>query len=280
MMEFHAFHSTGGEFSYGEVYWFFFQGSHVLVAESDNGLVVPRGDAWQQLADTGLRHHIIGTLDGCLCHCVELDEQVIPPKPYQFMGLRGLFGRIDDALLAAAGVAFQVMDWDRTHVYCGRCGTPTEMREHERVRVCPACRLPAYPRISPVVMGLVVRDQELLLARSPHFAPGVFSAIAGFCEPGETLETALAREIREEVNVIVNEFQYFGSQPWPFPHSLMVSFTCRYESGVVVANPAEIEDARWFSIDALPLLPHPVSIARKLIDATVAQMKARYYALH
>ena len=133
--------------------------------------------------------------------------------------------------------------------------------------VCPACGLLAYPRISPAVMVLIERGDELLLARSPRFRPGIFSALAGFVEAGETLEHCAHREVREEVGVEINNLRYFSSQPWPFPDSLMVAFFADYVSGDITPEPSEIEEAHWFSRSALPSLPDPVSIARQLIDA-------------
>ncbi|MHB8353560.1 MAG: NAD(+) diphosphatase [Burkholderiales bacterium] len=266
--------------SAGEQLWFIFQGSHLLVTHSEGTVGLPNNGVVSFLANAIVRHHVIGQLEGRVCHGIEINVQVPPPSGYIFASLRSLFGRTDEVLLALAGRALQIVDWDRTHLYCGHCGTPTVLRAHERVRSCPSCQLMVYPRIAPVVMGLILRDQELLLARSPHFAPGVYSAIAGYCEPGESLEMALKREIREEVGLVVRDIQYFKSQSWPFPHSLMVAFTCHYQSGVVIPQPGEIEDARWFSIDALPGLPHPVSIARQLIDATLLQMISRHHALH
>ena len=132
---------------------------------------------------------------------------------------------------------------------------------------CPSCGLLAYPRISPVVMVLIQRGNELLLARSPHFTPGVFSALAGFVEAGETLEQCAVREVREEVGVEIANLRYFRSQPWPFPDSLMVAFFADYAGGTITPDPSEIEAADWFSRDALPTLPDPVSIARQIIDA-------------
>ncbi len=261
-------------------FWFIFQGSQLLVSDSESAPTLPSGKTWRTLARHALRTHTLTSQRRYRGYAVEVDEAYVAPEGYRFTGLRTLFGVIDEDLLSLAGLAFQIIDWDRTHVFCSRCATPTEHAEHEQVRICPACQLRAYPRIAPVVMGLIVRNQEILLARSPHFAPGMYSAVAGFCEAGESLEEALHREIQEEVGVTVTDLQYFRSQPWPFPHSLMVAFVCEYESGIVVPQPSEIEDARWFSVDALPLLPHPVSIARKLIDATVAQIKSRYHALH
>lgn len=266
--------------SAGEPLWFVFQGSQLLVTQADGPIRLPDDGVIALLGEAVVRRHVIGQLGGCICHGIEVGSQTPPPAGYAFAGLRALFGRADEVLLGLAGRALQIIDWDRTHLYCGRCGTHTELRAHERARSCPACKLVVYPRIAPVVMGLILRDQEFLLARSPHFAPGVYSAIAGYCEPGESLELALKREIREEVGVEVRDIRYFKSQPWPFPHSLMVAFTCHYHSGTVVPQPGEIEDARWFPIDALPALPHPVSIARQIIEATRLLMKSRNHALH
>ncbi len=135
----------------------------------------------------------------------------------QWSGLRALFGAIDDSMFAVAGRAFQIVDWDRTHQFCGRCGTPTQVKNSERARECPNCKQVHYPRIAPAILALVRRGRELLLARSPHFAPGMYSALAGFVEPGETLEQTLVREVREEVGIEVANVRYFASQPWPVP---------------------------------------------------------------
>jgi NAD+ diphosphatase len=190
-------------------------------------------------------------------------------------------GRIAHALqrargrhFALAGRAIQLLDWDRSHRYCGRCGTPTEAKAEERARVCPACKLSAYPRIAPAVMALVRREGEILLGRSPHFPPGMYSALAGFVEPGETLEQCLAREVEEEVGVQVSRIRYFASQPWPFPNSLMIAFVCDWSGGEIRPQAGEIEDAKWFNVLQLPKLPSRISIARRLIEAVVNEMRA------
>ena len=144
------------------------------------------------------------------------------------------------------------------------------MKTTEFAMECPSCRLIAYPRISPAVMVLVERGNDLLLARSPHFKPGVFSALAGFVEPGETLEQCAVREVREEVGIEITNLRYFKSQPWPFPNSLMIAYFADYAGGTITPDPSEIEAADWFSRDALPLLPDPVSIARQLIEAALS----------
>src|SRR5205814_7712014 len=140
---------------------------------------------------------------------------------------------------------------------CGRCGTPTEAKREERARVCPACKLTAYPRVAPATMMLVRHGAELLLGRSPHFPPGMFSALAGFVEPGESLEQCVAREIAEEVGVQVHNITYRASQAWPFPHSVMIGFTAEWKAGDIEIDPDEIVDAQWFKVDELPNIPPP-----------------------
>jgi NAD+ diphosphatase len=144
----------------------------------------------------------------------------------------------------------------------------------ERARQCPSCGQTHYPRIAPAVMALVRKGDELLLARSPHFPAGMHSALAGFVEAGESLEQCVHREVKEEVGLEVTNLRYFSSQPWPFPHSLMIAFNCDYAGGEITPEPGEIEAAAWFWIDDLPVLPNRISIARRLIDATIAQIRS------
>jgi NAD+ diphosphatase len=204
---------------------------------------------------------------------VELAAETPAPTGTGWQGLRALFSVLDDAHFALAGRAAQLIEWDRTHQFCGRCGTRTESKRDERVRVCPSCKLAAYPRVAPAVMALVKRGRELLLARSPHFPAGMYSALAGFVEPGESLEQCIAREVAEEVGVRVKNLRYFASQPWPFPHSLMIAFVCDWASGELKPQASEIEAANWFEVLQLPKLPSKISIARRLIDAVVEEIR-------
>jgi NAD+ diphosphatase len=140
----------------------------------------------------------------------------------------------------------------------------------ERAKRCPACNLHAWPRVSPAVIARVTRGNEILLARGRRFPDPIYSVLAGFVDPGESLEEAVVREIREEVGVEVTDLCYFGSQPWPFPHSLMVGFTARWAGGEIRIDEEELVDAAWFDVDALPPVPPRLSIARRLIDDFVA----------
>lgn len=245
-----------------------------LIWDGDR-LLFPLDDSRPRYAPQPLperRRLMLGRLDQRSCLAIEVAAETPAPAGYQWRGLRSLFPLLDEGMIALCGRAFQVLEWDRTHQFCGRCATATQPREDERARACPACGLTAYPRISPVVMGLVIRGRELLLARSPHFPPGMYSAVAGFVEAGEALEHALSREILEETGIRAGGFRYFESQPWPFPHSLMVAFTADYHGGEPVPQPEEIEDVRWFPIDALPELPTTVSIAGRLIRSVVEHL--------
>jgi NAD+ diphosphatase len=261
--------------------WFVVQGAQLLVHVENEAARLPLARRIEELNLAPMRSLYLGTLGDTPCYSIEVNSESQSPSNSQWQGLRSLYGRLDDELFALAGRAVQLIDWDRSHQFCGRCGTPTEHKMNERARQCPVCQLTAYPRIAPAVMCLVKRTNkllrrgELLLARSPHFMKGMYSALAGFVEPGESLEECLAREVQEEVGVEVTNLRYFASQPWPFPHSLMIAFTADYARGELTPEPGEIEDCGWFDIDALPGLPGKISIARRLIDATLAEMRQR-----
>ena len=219
--------------------------------------------------DATVRHYL-GRLGGLDAWALRLDA--VPPG-WRRVPLRAAMMALPAAQREVAARAAQLIEWDRTHRYCGVCGTPTERVEHERARRCPACAHAAYPRVTPAMMVLVWRPGEVLLARAPHFTPGMYSALAGFVEAGETLEQCVERETAEEVNVRITDLRYQGSQSWPFPHSLMLAFTARWTGGEIVPQAGEIEDAQWFPIDALPMIPPRFSISGHLIRDTVAVLQ-------
>ena len=259
----------------GPALWFAFQGAQILILRDEQSASLPHAADLRDLGLAPKRSQYLGILGEQHCFACELEEGSAPPDGMQWSGLRALFGAVDDSLFAIAGRAFQIVDWDRSHQFCGRCGTPTIVKSNERARECPSCKQVHYPRIAPAIMALVRRERELLLARSPHFAPGMYSALAGFVEPGETLEQTLVREVREEVGIEVANVRYFASQPWPFPHSLMIAFNADYAGGEITPEPGEIEAADWFTLDRLPqVLPSKISISRRLIDAALADLSA------
>jgi NAD+ diphosphatase len=270
--------------------WFVFRGDQLLVElgppdprPSDDPRVphrpssarLPLLENNKTLRSDALRTLYLGDLGTLGCWAAEVGSAEAPAG-YGWAGLRSLFSVLGDAHFALAGRALQLLEWDRSHQYCGRCGTPTAPSAEERVRVCPACRLSVYPRVAPAVMALVQRGRELLLGRSPHFPPGMYSALAGFVEPGETLEQCVARELEEEVGVSVASLSYFASQPWPFPHSLMIAFVCDWAGGDIRPQEGEIEAAQWFDVLQLPKLPSKISIARRLIDAVASEIRRKF----
>lgn len=251
--------------------------AHVFVGEA---LVLDAGQAraksWGFYRRLGLqpeRVHAVGRHQGRDHLAVALSgEPDALPQGLRAAGLRQWFGELPDADLAIAMRAVQLLEWDRTHRFCGACGESTEALAGERARRCPRCRLATYPRIAPAMMVLVSRGRQMLLGRGLNFPPGRYSALAGFVEAGETIEQAVVREVREEVGVEISGLRYFGSQSWPFPHSLMIAFRAEWAGGEIRIDPNELADAQWFDPQALPAIPPPVSIARALIDATRAEL--------
>jgi NAD+ diphosphatase len=220
----------------------------------------------------------VGTIAGRHCWAVDASDSAgSSPDATRYTDLMRLYTQVDEPTWAAAGRALQLVEWARNHRYCGRCGTPTEEAPGERARRCPSCGLLAFPRLAPAIITLVERDDgRALLARNARWATGMYSCLAGFVEPGESIEAAVVREVEEEVGIGVADLRYFASQPWPFPHSLMLGFHARHARGEIRCDGREIADAQWFPPDRLPNLPGPISIARRLIDDWVArQTRAR-----
>ena len=249
---------------------FVWRGDKILIRMGESPALPSFADV-VQLGFSGTRLYL-GRLEGLDCVAIGVDADAPESAGWQWRGLRTLFLQLADPLLALAGRAFQIVEWDRSHRFCGRCGTPTRDKSGERTKECPVCGYVAYPRVSPAMMVLVTRDRELLLARARRFPQAVYSALAGFVEAGESVEDCIHREVREEVGVEVGGLRYVASQSWPFPHSLMIAYTAQYVSGELRPCDEEIVDARWFALDALPQLPSPVSVARQLIDTTVARL--------
>jgi NAD+ diphosphatase len=216
----------------------------------------------------------LGVIDGRPCYAVALREGDLPDG-LRAIGLREVFARMEEGpMVAMASRASQTIDWWFGHAYCGRCGGETEPHATEMARACPSCGTLHFPRINPAVITLVHRGgDEVLLAHDRRFRQGFFALLAGFVEPGETLEQAVAREVREEVGLEVEDLRYFGSQAWPFPSQLMVGFFARYRSGEIRVQEEELTEARWFPLDALPPpenRPPTFSIAGRLIARWLA----------
>jgi NAD+ diphosphatase len=257
-----------------EALWFVLRGQELLVRQGASGVEVPRGD---EDALFGLRPSgpplFLGTLRGLPCVAFDLDEATPLPDGLRAMGLRALFTELDAEIYAVAGYAFQIVYWQRACAFCAFCGGRGEPVAGEWSKRCEACGHIAYPRVSPCVIVLVHDGDRVLLTHKPGWGP-VYSVIAGFVEPGESLEECLEREVLEEVGAEVDEIRYFGSQPWPFPHQLMVGFFARYRGGELRLDTTELDAAAWFDVNNLPTLPGNLSIARQLLDTWIASRKA------
>jgi NAD+ diphosphatase len=241
-----------------------------VVAASAGGVVVagerPRMFAVDELPE-GLELVLLG-VDGddrAVCAADPCDE-----LPGERRGLRDLAPVLSQAEGGMVAHAVGLLNWHRRHRFCANCGAPTDAREAGHVRVCPACGTQHHPRTDPVVIMLVTDGDRALLGRQAQWPAGRYSALAGFVEPGESLEEAVAREVREEAGVQVADVRYRSSQPWPFPSSLMLGFSARWAGGEAAVRDAELEDVGWFTREAIVggdvLLPPPTAIARRLID--------------
>jgi NAD+ diphosphatase len=239
--------------------WFIFKNEQILLADNHT---IPR----LFTPPLPIQHpHYLGTYNATPCYAAEVLEAAHSPSAMSFQPLRYELADNNDLFLIAAR-AKQILHWDKATQFCGRCGSSTQHSEQERAKICLHCNILTYPQIAPVALALVWRKKEILLARSPHFPAGVYSLLAGFVEPGETIEQAVAREVKEEVSIDIKNLQYAGSQPWPFPSNLMIGFTAEYDSGEIIMDPVEIEDAQWFALTKLPTLPNPLSLSRHIIE--------------
>ena len=250
--------------------------SRAVVVSGDAALV--DGDGLARVPLDGLPEPLLllGVQDGAALFAAEGTGRD------DLAGLRDVAAGLAQAEGGLLAYAAALLNWHRRHGFCSVCGAASEVREAGLLRQCPQCGAEHHPRTDPVVIMLVVDDERdrVLLGRQPSWPPGRYSALAGFVEPGESLEDAVAREVFEESGVEVMGARYVSSQPWPFPSSLMLGFCATYVAGEPVAADGELEDARWFTRAELSdaavergafLLPPPLAIARRLIDGWLAR---------
>ena len=207
----------------------------------------------------------VGTWHGRPLYALAIAESSIDPIEHIRGNLYTLLGRVPDPVFAAYGRALQLLAWRRDHQFCGRCGGPTDLGDSGRAMACSQCGHACYPRLSPCAIVAVTRGDQILLAAAKGRRAAFYSTLAGFIEPGESAEEAVAREVREEVGIEVDNIRYFASQPWPFPGQLMLGFHAEYAGGDIRLDDEEIEDAGWFSRDNLPPVPPAASISGQLI---------------
>lgn len=257
----------------GKAFYFIFDTRFMVVSDKE-GLACLDGAQVKRICPGPF--FFFGYLKDLPCYCALLPPALPNTLPMNFsrITLRAFFNRSEDHIRLAAGYARQVMDLHLNFKFCGRCGTPTRPKAREHARQCPKCLFTAYPRISPAAIMAVTRDNKILLARGINFPnKKMFSVLAGFVAPSETLENCVKREVFEETRIRVNRVRYVRSQPWPFPDSLMIGFTAQYASGNIRIAEDEILEAAWFEADNLPLIPDGYTLAGQLIREFVNRRK-------
>ena len=250
--------------------WILVQGKNVLIRKDQESSVVLQ----REIFPAGVTKSdpvYLGIKDDLLYYAIGVSSEITLGKGWISVPVRDLYGKVTDSDLALASYAVRILDFDHSALYCGRCGAKTRPLTTERARICSSCNHIIYPRISPAIIVLITKGDEVLLARSPNSPPGLYSVIAGFNEPGENLEQTVHREVEEEVGITVQNLRYFGSEPWPFPDSLMIGFVAEYAGGEIRIDNQEIEASGWFSRSNLPPYPSRASITNALIDAWVQQ---------
>jgi NAD+ diphosphatase len=254
------------DLSPGQKRWILVQGSSVLFHPAPGTVLMADPLPAGLLCGTPV---YLGTREDLSYYAAEVAPGASLPDGWLPSPVRELSGMVPDSDMAVAAYGVRILDFDRSNAFCGGCGAKTRAWTTERARTCTSCGRITYPRISPAIIVLVKKGEEALLARSPRSPPGLFSVIAGFNEPGENLEQTVHREVGEEVGISVRNLRYFGSEPWPFPDSLMIGFVADYAGGDIRIDNQEIEAAGWFSRDTLPPIPPRMSISRALIEAWI-----------
>jgi NAD+ diphosphatase len=247
--------------------YFIFKNDKLLLSKNKKGEhCVPSVQDFKELNLKPEELIYLGRYEEQDCFSGELEDKEKLTKNLAPFELRKTYSSIGLDFFQIAGYAFQIITWNKNSRYCGSCGSKVEDMKEERAKICPQCNLINFPSISPAVIVAVTKEDTILLARARRFRGNLCSVLAGFVEVGENLEECIQREVKEEVGIEVKNIKYFGSQPWPFPNSLMIAFTAEYKKGEISIDKEEILDAGWFKADELPSTPKKPSIAKDLID--------------
>lgn len=255
----------------GEGYWLLIMAGELLLREDATGLHLPQEETLPAGLVAAAPPLHIGTWDGLPCRIAAISRDCPLSPGWVRESFSAAVPRLSIEFASLAALAQQILRWEKDVRYCAACGGPLNRVIGSWGKCCPDCQSLRFPAIHPCVIVLIHRPGELLLARKAEWTAGRYGLVAGFLEFGESLEEALVREVKEETGVTVKNIRYIGSQAWPFPHQIMAGFTAEYAAGDLCVDPHELEDARWFSLDALPELPPPRSIARFLLDQHLEQ---------
>ena len=243
----------------GEGFWLLLRGSELLLNDLELPASLPT-----ELDPSGAIY--LGRWRGFPCRALAVPRSAALPEGLAPESLQAAEPRLSIELLSLGALAAQQLYWDKNSARCSKCGGEQERLPGEWGKKCRECGALHFPHIHPCVIVLVRRGAEVLLVRKAEWVPGRYGLVAGFLDMGECLEEAVVREVREETGIRIKNLRYVGSQSWPFPSQLMAGYVADYDGGDIVIETKELEDARWFPVDALPLLPPKRSIARYLID--------------
>lgn len=255
-----------------DLYFTLFKGN-LLVKKEENTLSIPTLSEVIKLNIQYENEFFLGEMEEKSCFAIEASSEFELLANFELIPLNEIGPVIDEELFLIAGRANQILNWDNTHRFCGKCGSKTDNKKDEMAKVCPNCNHVMYPVICPAIIVGVTKGEEILLAHNKGFKNNMYSLIAGFVEAGEDLKSTVKREVFEEVGIKVKNIRYYKSAPWSFPNSLMIGFFAEYESGEIKVDGNEIVHAEWFTKDNFPNIPKKFTLARKIIDGIIDRNK-------
>lgn len=250
--------------------WFIYINNNLLTIKVMDNIKIPNFQEIENFQGSLTRVYEIGSFNNTSCFCAELPSNIEVPDNLTLIPLSEAATIFNDDIFTLCGRAYQILFWDQTHQFCGRCGSRTNNLENEFAKLCPNCSFISYPRISPAIIVGITKGNKILLAHNKNFPNDIHSTIAGFLDPNETLDQCIKREVYEEVGIKIKNIKYFDSQPWPYPNSIMIGFTAEYESGKILVDGKEITHADWYDKDNLPNLPAQTTIARQIINTLLS----------
>lgn len=246
--------------------FFIFERDEILVKKVDNKIIFPSIEDLVELKIDLGDSYLIDKYKNTNYYLGDFKKPVSLTEEYSFQEIRSIFGQVEENIFWILGRASHISHWNTSNKFCSNCGSSNIKTCKQGSIKCLNCNATFYPRISPAIIVAITKGDKILLAKNVNFKNDFYSVVAGFLEPGENLEACVRREIKEEVGIEVDNIEYFGSQPWPFPDSLMVGFTAEYAGSEIRIDGKELSHADWFSADNLPKIPSSISISRKLID--------------
>ncbi len=251
-----------------EYFWFVFHRQSLLLIKEKEEYSVPLSDTPPTKVPIGSTVHEIGKIGVHTAKTYFIHSPIVEYEGFftEMVDLRASYEKLTKEEYLMAGKASQILNWDRNSKYCPHCGVPT-VQISPIGKQCLQCRQEWYPHLAPATIVLVQKEDSILLVRSRNFKRNYMGLVAGFLEPGESLEECVQREVMEETGIHIKDIRYFGSQSWPYPSGVMIGYTAVYDGGELKLQREELETGGFYTRDNLPDIPQKLSIARQLIDA-------------